>query len=247
MDFTLIGVNYDKTQTFIKGAAKAPDLIRKIFPKLETFINGVDLAEEAFFEDLGDITPTDLSDMNNRLFVELSKTKKFPIIIGGEHTVTFSCVKALRPDYVVIFDAHPDCEDTDGHTGIARRMSNIIGKGKVLLYGVRIASKKEDEFLKTGEVKIVDIKDLKKLKGRVYLSIDYDVLDPSILPSVGNPEPDGLKFSEVMEAVRILAPNLIAVDFVEYTPFTCTSRDVYTSIAGKMIYETIAEIIKAKK
>jgi len=228
MDFTLIGIPYDKTQTFRKGAARAPDMIRGIFPKLETYINGVDLTEH-FIEDFGNISIDD----------EI-KTDNFPIILGGDHSITVPMVKQIKPENVLILDAHPDCEESEGHDGIARQLAEA--GFNVYLFGPRVISKKEEEYLKTGKVKIIAKNDIKNLKN-VYLSVDFDVLDPKIMPAVGNPEPDGLTFQEVVDVVKEAAPNLIAVDFIEFTP-TKKDNEIYLSVAGKIIYSAMAEIIK---
>ena len=84
--------------------------------------------------------------------------------------------------------------------------------------------------------------EIKNLKN-VYLSIDFDILDPKLMPAVGNPEPDGLEFKEVIDIVKEVVPNLVAVDFVEFTPVE-KDNDIYLSIAGKLIYSVMAEIIK---
>ena len=75
------------------------------------------------------------------------------------------------------------------------------------------------------------------------MSIDFDVLDSSIMPAVAVPEPNGLTFNQVIEGVRALAKNLVAVDFVEFLP---SENVTYTLIAGKLVYSAIAEIYKAK-
>jgi len=231
MDFTIVGICKDDTQTFRKGASKAPDLIREIFPKMETYINGVDLSEH-FIEDLGNVD--DISSI---------EFKGFPIILGGEHSITEGVVDKLKPKNIVVFDAHPDLENKDGHTGVFRRLKE---KGyNIFLYGIRIFSKDEEKFMKENNIKICPLDDLKSLED-VYLSIDLDVLDPSIMPAVGNPEPDGLTFSEVMEAVKVLAPNLKGVDIVEYTPLE-SDNDIYLSVVGKLIYRIMTSIIKSKQ
>lgn len=234
MDFVLIGLPYDRTQTCRKGAAKAPDMIRNILPKLETFVNGIDLAEH-FISDAGNIEAGNLKKYTG---------KKFPIVIGGEHTITRYGAHAVNPDKIVVFDAHPDCEDTDGHTGVVRR---LIEHGfEVVLFGTRIMSKTEHDYIKKHGIKIAKLNDLKRLKGRIYLSVDFDILDVPVLPAVGNPEPDGLSFKEVSDAIKVLAPKLCAVDFVEYTPTQC-DNDIHLLTAGKLIYSAMAEVVKNKK
>lgn len=250
MNTSLIGIPFDKTQTLRKGAAKAPDMLRNIFPKLETNIclahNSVFAQEEHSAPILSvDLTEHFVEDLGNIRKEDFKKPKYFPVILGGEHTITRYCVKELKPEKIVVFDAHPDCEDSDGHNGVVRRLAE---QGfEVVLFGTRVISKEELKFIKERKIKIASLEDLKKLSGKIYLSIDFDVLDPSVLRAVGNPEPDGLKVKEVVEAVRILSKNLIAIDFAEFTPFGIESLDLVEAlIAGKVIYGCLAEIINGR-
>lgn len=242
-----MGVCFDKTQGLRRGAGQAPSFLRAVFPKLETFIFGVELGN-SFIEDLGDVEADSLEEMVREVGSRLRGTKKLPIIMGGEHTITLAGVKAVRPDKVVVMDAHPDCEDSAGHDGIVRRLVKEVGAGNVILYGVRVASRKEHEFIRRNKIRIVrDKKELERIKGRVYLSVDFDVLDPSVIHTVGNPEPMGLSFAEASEAIRSLADRLVAVDFVEFTPIKSDITGIYALMAGKLIYATMAGIKKARK
>jgi len=250
MNFDLLGICFDRTQTCRKGAAKAPLLIRKSFPKLETFFSGIDLTEKAFMNDLGNIKPSNTGDMIKTSGAILKGSNNFPIILGGEHTISMAGVKALpQIKSFVSFDAHPDCENSEGHDGVARNIAKLIGEKNVYLYGIRCRSKEENDFLNKSKVNIVkNISELKNVPAPIYLSIDFDILDPSVLPAVGNPEPDGLRFKDVMEAVKILAPKLAAVDFVEFTPLGVKELDeIYAMIAGKLVYAVMAEIVKVKE
>ncbi len=237
MDFTLIGVPYDKTQTFRKGASKAPEMIRGIFDKLETFIDGVDLTEH-FVEDLGDVSKEQISDL---------QIKGFPIILGGEHTITEWMVDRLKPENVVVFDAHPDCEDSEGHDGVIRRLAEKGYNVYIIAYGLRTVSRQEREYLSAGKVRVIDALELANLEGDTYISIDLDVLDPSIMPAVGNPEPSGMKFADILVNIDDMdKSSIIGIDFVEYTP-TEKDNDIYLSIVGKLIYSLMARITRRKQ
>ena len=238
-------MKWDRTQTFRKGAAKAPDLIRKIFPKLENYINGVDLSEH-FFDDMGNVNGRNINEVWNGIYKKLFDYGSFPIITGGDHLVTFGSVKALKPDYYVCLDAHPDFESSNMHDSVNRRVAEFLGNNRVFLYGVRCMSKKENEYIVENRISVNNLKEIRKLRGRIYLSVDLDVLDPSILPAVGNPEPDGLSFRNVVEVVSKISDRLVGMDFVEYTPLVSTLRDVHSTIVGKLIYFSMAEIVKKK-
>ena len=239
MDFELLGICLDRKR-IARGAHNAPDSIRRIFPQLETFVNGIDL-EEHGMEDLGNIFPESYEDMVRQIM--LRRTNKFPIIIGGDHSISFAAVKAIRPKNFVSFDAHPDCELGGLHYNSVTRKISEEGY-KTYLYGVRCFSKRETDYIQNNKrIKISTIEDLKKINGPTYLSIDFDILDTSIMPSVSCPEPVGLTFDQTMKAVKALSKNLIAVDFVELVP---TDNVTATLIAGKLIYSTLAEIVKAR-
>lgn len=234
----MLGILLDR-KTFARGSQNAPLEIRKILPQMETFINQVDLDEHGFF-DLGNIVPKSYSEMIAEAKLKLDH--KFPVIIGGDHSVSYVGVKVVKPKVFVSFDAHPDCEKGDLRNDTVTR--KIAEEGiKTYLFGTRCFSKSEWEYMKKKGIKVATLEDLKKIKEPVYLSIDFDVLDSSIMPAVGNPEPDGLSFAQVMDGVKALAKNLIAIDFVEFVP---TKNVTHTLMAGKLIYHSLAEIVKAK-
>jgi len=238
MNFELLGICLDRKQ-FRRGSDKAPYELRNAFLNIETFLDGIDL-QEHWLKDFGNIIPNSYDDIEKQIKSKIS-SKSFPIILGGDHSITLPAVKAIKPKVFVSFDAHPDC---DGDDITAKSVTRKIFENgfNTVLYGVRTVSKKESEFLKKNKIKISTIEDLKKINEPVYLSIDFDVLDPSIMPSVAYPEPNGLSFKEVLDAVKALSKNLIAIDFVEFVP---TENITCTLIAGKLIYSSLAEIIKS--
>jgi len=243
MDFSIVGLPFDKSQTLRRGASKAPKILRKVFPKLETFIFGVDLTEQAFVKDLGD---TEADEGEIREVLGNAKKGSIPIFLGGDHSITYPAACAVMPDKIVIFDAHADCEDTDAHDGVVRRLVEKFGRQNVFLYGIRVASKVEDNFIRESGIKVLDFNGLKKLGGKIYLSVDFDIIDPSIIPSVGNPEPMGKSFGEVSQAIGAVADMLVAMDFVEFTPIKTDEMGIHALIAGKLIYDTMARVIRAQ-
>jgi len=238
MNFSLIGICLDRKQ-FRRGSDKAPYELRNAFLNIETFLDGIDL-QEHWLKDFGNIIPKNYDDIENQIKSKFS-SDSFPIILGGDHSITLPAVKAIKPKVFVSFDAHPDCDGKEiSPKSVTRK---IFESGfKTVLYGVRAISKEESDFLDKNQIKIATLEELKKINESVYLSIDFDVLDPSIMPSVAYPEPNGLSFNQVLDAVKVLAKNLVAIDFVEFVP---TENITYALIAGKLIYSSLAEIIKS--
>ncbi|MFH0896859.1 MAG: arginase family protein [Candidatus Bathyarchaeota archaeon] len=233
----MIGICLDR-KPFCRGSDKAPYEIRSAFSNIETFVDGIDL-QDHWMKDYGNIIPKDYDDIEEQLKGKLD-SKSFPVILGGDHSITLPAVKALKPKVFVSFDAHPDCDGSDLTPKSVTR--KIFESGvKTMLYGVRTVSKEESEFMKKNGIKIATLEDLKKINEPVYLSIDFDVLDPALMPSVAWPEPSGMTFQQVLEGIRALAKNLIAIDFVEFIP---SENITYSVIAGKLIYSSLAEIIR---
>lgn len=268
---SMLGICYDRTQTFRKGAAAGPKILRAMFPKLETYISGIEL-NDIFIKDIGNIRPK--NEVELKSIERIIDKNAFLIMLGGEHTVSYPCIRALKPDVVVWLDAHPDCEASPflSHNSVAAK---LIEEGFELIFcGMRSCSKKEKEFMDKNRVKTISLQALEKLgqksikllqkkkwqhssaqlklaqAKRIYLSIDFDVLDPSVIPWVGNPEPDGMQFKDVLRIVKALAPKLIAIDFVEYTPIDYAGKSkegiIWNTIAAKLIYYSIAEVMASK-
>ncbi len=244
----VLGIEYDESQTFRKGAAKFPELFWKTLPRLETFVNGVELSDECFFNNMGNFVPEHVGDIKRKV----EKIDKFPLILGGDHSIsyyTFSVLKEkMRIDKFVVLDAHPDCEESYGHDGVTRRIAEKIGGENVYIYGLRTMSKSEKEYLEKKGINVLsDPKDFETIEGNIYLSVDFDVFDPSILPTVGNPEPGGITVKEYEKIITLISEKVKALDFVEFTPLGGEFDVIYGSIAVNIILKTIAEIIKSHK
>jgi agmatinase len=167
---------------------------------------------------------------------KILENKKFPVILGGEHTLTLGVVLALKKffknDFSILqFDAHSDLRDEfEGtkyhHATFARRIVEDL-KIKICQVGIRAISKEEFEFIKKEKrVKVFYKRNYEKkeildfLTKKVYLTIDLDALDPSIMPAVGTPEPEGLFFENILEIVKEVSKEkeILGFDVVELSP-----------------------------
>lgn len=179
---------------------------------------------------------------------------KFPIILGGEHSITFGAIKAINEQIdnvtVIQIDAHSDLrEEYEGskfsHACVGKRIYDL--GNKLIQIGVRSVSKEEHLLIKDNKniftfrtpFKTEDIKEiLSKCSKNVYISIDADGFDPSILPAVGTPVPGGLKWYDALELFKELfnKKNVVGFDFVELIKSKETRS---ADLAATLIYRLI--------
>jgi agmatinase len=189
------------------------------------------------------------------------KQSRFVLCIGGEHTVSLGTVKAFKEKYenlsVIQMDAHADLRDyyngtRFGQATVMRRISEIV---PVYEIGVRSLSTEEKNFIDENKIPVLYNHDfqsnpalldkmLKKIRGPVYLSIDMDVFDPSLVPAVGTPEPGGLSWQQVLDIARIIADrfDVVGADIMELCPAQGGSASAYT--AAKLAYKIIGYCTK---
>jgi len=264
--FVIFGVPYDRTTSYRPGTRFAPAAIREASHSLESTVPfaGVDLAEVPIHDmgDIGEFGPP--AEMVGAVEFTLSKIfgdGKFPVALGGEHTLTCGALRALREmDAALVFvDAHMDFRDEYlgeklSHACVARRALEVLGLSKVVSIGVRSWSAEEVKaardlgfrFYTSMDVRRRGIGDvlreiLKALPPRVYLSIDMDGLDPSHAPGVGTPEPYGLSDWDVREIIHALSPRLVGADVVEVSPLA--ENHVTPVLAAKVVQEVISAVV----
>lgn len=157
-----------------------------------------------------------------------------PVLLGGDHTLTAGAVRALARRHpklrVVVFDAHLDLrEEYEGspwsHACTVRRVWEQVGDSRVVLVGVRSGVWEEWAFARShcrwwsGALALPETVHAELLSGPVYLSVDLDVLDPAYAPGVGNPEPGGPSFSDLLRALYLLRGlPVVGMDLVETAP-----------------------------
>ncbi len=240
--FIFYGYPFEGTACFRKGTAKAPDEIRRHSYNFETYLMelGVDLSDVAL-NDYGNLELTKDQGKNESLITDLV-TKivnggKFPIGLGGEHSLTPPAVKAVQTKYpnliVVILDAHLDFRveyenNPRSHATVTRRVSEIVGADRVCSIGTRSVSRAEIseargiglKFIESGWTELREyLADLiDDLDGPVYLSLDMDAIDPAFAPGVGTPEPFGMTPYEVIQTINFFADRIVGFDCVEVCP-----------------------------
>jgi agmatinase len=187
---------------------------------------------------------------------QIVKDDKKPMMVGGEHLVTFPVVKALMEKHedlhIIHLDAHTDLRDEFlgrklSHATVIRRCYDILGDDRIYQFGIRSGDRHEFDFAKNGHTymqkfnfngmdEIID-----KLKDKpVYITIDLDVLDPSVFPGTGTPEPGGVTFNDLLDAMKKFEKlnNVVGADIVELAPML-DSSNVSTVVAAKALREMI--------
>lgn len=260
-EIIIFGAGFDGTATYRPGSRFGPVAMRSEFYSLETYSPALD-------RDLSDIAVRDGGDLelpfgNTDMALEMIRNTaadivnagKKPFMIGGEHLVTlpaFSPVFEKYPDLCLVhLDAHTDLREEYlgehlSHSGVIRRIWEIVGDGHIWQMGIRSGMKQEFEWAAQGHTTLhrFDLSRAQEvaeaLSGKpVYLSIDLDVLDPSVIPGTGTPEPGGISFRELQEAICFFRElNIVAADVVELAPGLDASG-VSTVMACKVMREVL--------
>ncbi len=253
------GCPFDGTASFKKGAVLGPEEIRNASYGLETYSPylKLDLEVDTKIIDVGDLN-LQVKSLENVLIEIKNFTQriltdnKVPFMIGGEHLVTLPVAEAVfekYPDlYIIHLDAHMDLRnDYEGeklsHATVMRRIYDLVGSKHIYQFGVRSGTKEEfnfaDKYCITNLFNLEKTIDLKnKLGGKpIYLSIDLDVLDPSVFSGTGTQEPGGITFNEIIDGLKnFRGLNIVGADIVELAPNLDLSG-VSTACACKVVRE----------
>jgi len=256
--FGIIGVPFDSTSTYKTGARFGPTAVREASYNFERYNMSLGKNLDVNVFDFGNIEVIHgnfkKTSKNIEFTVsELLKMNVIPVAIGGEHTASFSVLKALDVENTTIihFDAHMDLRDDYmgekySHATVMRRIFDLNPK-EIIQIGVRSSSEDEVTFaienqitqFTSHEVKenIEKIKNaIKDISGKIYVSLDIDVLDPAYAPHVGTPSPCGLNPFELESLIYSLeGKEVIGFDLVEVSS---TEFGNITSVNGaKAIYD----------
>lgn len=254
----LFGAPMEDTVSFRPGTRFAPQRVRFVMPYIEpTTLLG---SAERLLCDMGDVNL-----LRGAVEENLARLKRFVegvgtpfIMLGGEHTVTLAALEALRPDTYVHVDAHFDLRDEWppgqklSHATFLRRAHERLGFYAIVV-GVRAYGDEEYTYANGAGFFVVEgsnfgrdaIADaVSTASGRVYVSIDVDVLDPSQAPGVGVPEAGGISYSvlESLVADLVLSLKPIAVDIVEFSPLNDVSDITAVKVSRLLLH--VAKLMK---
>ncbi len=186
---------------------------------------------------------------------EIVTDNKLPMMIGGEHLVTLPVVQALYDKYpdlrIIHLDAHTDLRDEFlgrklSHATVLRRCHDLLGDNRIFQFGIRSGDRHEFEWAKTHtHLQKFNFDGLEEIVNQikdhpVYITIDLDVLDPSVLPGTGTPEPGGMSFKDLLQAIQAFTNlnHVVGADMVELAPML-DSSNVSTIVAAKALRELI--------
>jgi agmatinase len=258
----IVPVPYDETSTWMKGSDKGPDAILNASVNLEFY--DVETASEVHKKGIHTIDPIrekrSPEALVNSVYdkaLHLLREKKFPVIIGGNHTVSIGSFKAFSQHFknlsVLQLDAHTDLRQEYEGSGFnhACAMARAMEYAPIVQVGIRSMSADELPYAKKDRIfyahelycnKELYGKAIDKLTENVYITIDLDVFDPSIMPSTGTPEPGGPEYFELMHFLRDVAKkrNVVGFDVVELCPSPTNKTPDF--VAAKVIYQLLSYI-----
>ena len=257
----LFGAPFDSTTSYRPGTRFGSSAIRRESYGLESYSPYQDKdLEDAPVMDIGDLelcigsADKALRQIQDTA-EQILKLGKRPFLLGGEHLVTLGAFRAAIQKYpdiaIVHFDAHADVRDQYldvplSHACVLRRCWELTGDGRIFQFGIRSGEKSEflwgKDHVKTQKFSFDGLSDvLEKLGDRpVYFTLDLDVLDPSVFPGTGTPEPGGVSFEELRRAATLVctAANVVACDVNELSPHYDPSG-ASTAVACKIVREML--------
>ncbi len=261
-EVVVFGAGFDGTTSNRPGTRFASSAMRPEFYGLETYSPILDLDLEDFkICDIGDLELSigNTDKVLEEIYIgtkEIVNDNKVPFMIGGEHLVTLPAFKAVHEKYddvfVIHFDAHTDLRqeynnNKNSHATVIKRVWDIVGDNRIFQFGIRSGTKEEFEFALKDKHTYMEVETINTFKDiinkldrkNIYITIDLDVLDPSIFPGTGTPEPGGVTYREFREIFTILKEsntNIVGLDIVELSP-DYDSTNVSTVVACKILRE----------
>lgn len=254
-DIIMLGLPFDGTVSYRPGSRFAPEQIRLASWGLEEYSPNFDKhLEDINFHDAGDLE-FPLGNTYKSLEVieqnveDIYKDGKKVFGIGGEHLVTLPEIKAVSKFYkdlaIVHFDAHTDLREEYlgeemSHSAVIRHASKIVAPENIKQIGIRSGMKEEFEFMKKHGTLVHKFEELDVLKSKkIFVTVDLDVLDPSVMPGTGTPESGGMEFKELIDWFKYLKNfDIIGADVVELAP-DYDASGVSTAVAAKVIRELL--------
>lgn len=264
----ILPVPYDGTSTWIKGADRGPEALLDASYNLEFY--DIETESEVYKQGIATLdpvvessSPEAMSEEVERRVERILDDGKFPVLIGGEHSVSIGAFRAMarrHPNISILqLDAHSDMRDE--YEGSPCNHACVMARAKELTpnitqVGIRSTAREELHNIDpertfyahriaedSGWIERVS----SQLGEEVYITIDLDVLDPSVLPSTGTPEPGGMSYREVISLLRriIEEHRVVGLDVVELCPNPSAKASDF--LAAKLIYQFLSLLYADRK
>ncbi len=257
---TILPVPFDKTSSWISGAAKGPRAIIDASRNMELY--DIETGSEVYTKgihtskEITGVSPREMIEKVHKKVSGILHDNKFVVVLGGEHTVSLGSIRAhaghFRNVSILHLDAHSDMRDSyEGNKYSHACVMARAGEMCRTIVSVGIRSMDSSELKNINKKNMFLASDIRRsndwtgkvtgaLSGNVYISIDLDVFDPSIMPSTGTPEPGGLDWYDVIDLLeRVSAKkNIIGFDIVELCPSRNTVAPDF--LAAKLIYKLLS-------
>lgn len=255
----VLPIPYDSTTDWRSGSRDGPMAIIDASQYLELYDQELD--RESYLVGIHTLPelkpsmkgPEQTSERVYNVASDLVRKEKFVVMLGGEHSLTLGVVSAFKEKFdrlsVLQLDAHADLRDEyeDSRYSHACVMRRVLECCPIVQVGIRSLSLEEHRFLALNQMQPFFAEGLpldekaivSALSEEVYITIDLDVLDPSIMSAVGTPEPGGLSWYEVLRILRVVAreKHIVGFDLVELCPREGPSS--CTFLAAKLAYKLL--------
>ena len=250
----VFGIPYDGGSSFLRGAALAPRLIREALwsphSNLSTELHQ-DLSMPGLVRDAGDSQVAERLPEVAPVINSIRDSGAVPVVLGGDHSITYCVLRAFAKPRVLIVDAHPDLYETFegnryGHASWCARALEEDLVERVTVVGVRTINPHQQEQARRFGVEIIEMRDWEvgvrpALDKSVYLSVDIDGIDPAHAPGVSHPEPGGLTPRDVLQLIHAV-PRITGADLVEYNPLRDVNG-VTSFLCAKLLKEICGQIV----
>ena len=260
---SLVGVPFDTSSTYLRGAAQAPPRIREALYCDSTNLwteDGMDLGKLGTLRDAGDLN---LPEPAEEAFPTIEKTVSSLldtgrplIVLGGDHSITYPVLRGFRRRFADLtllhFDAHPDLyDDLGGRLSHACPFARVMEEKlvrRLVQVGIRTINAHQLEQAHKFGVELISMRNMPRLaglgiEGPLYISFDVDVLDPAFAPGISHCEPGGMSVREVLNIIQALRVPIAGADIVEYNPVRDeTSRTAF--VCAKILKEMAAAMIR---
>jgi len=261
----ILGVPFDSTASYRAGSRFGPQAIRQGSLSLEMYSPFLSRGlVDLDFTDLGDldVPPGSAARMVDAVQEEVERiisTDTVPALLGGEHTITLGAIRALFKKYPTMhllqLDAHTDLREEwmgerINHATVIKRIMDFLPAEHIHRLGIRSGTKEEWELariplpLENGNRDITNVMHRIPENVPLYITVDLDVFDPSLMPGTGNPEPMGITYREFIQLIRLISEhNIIGFDVVELAPQFDPSG-VSSIVAASVMREMLLSMVK---